>query len=172
MPDMLVKLYDLPPLEPVLAAQKAKGITIRRALAPEKHHVLDWVTRHFSAFWASESDVAFNNAPVSIFIATKDNCLLGFACYDATCLDFFGPTGVNAEFRGQGIGEALLLACLHAMRNIGYGYAIIGGAGPTGFYEKVAGAQAIPDSAPGIYEGMLRHSGDEPAAPPDNSSDE
>jgi GNAT superfamily N-acetyltransferase len=167
MPDMLVKLYNLPPLEPILAAQRAKGITVRRALAPEKHHVLDWVERHFSPFWASESDVAFSNDPVSIFIATQDGCLRGFACYDATCLDFFGPTGVNAEFRGQGIGEALLLACLHAMRQVGYGYAIIGGAGPTGFYEKVAGATAIPDSSPGIYEGMLRHSGDAPPASSD-----
>jgi len=164
MPDMLVKLYALPPLEPVLEAQHAKGVTIRRALAPEKHLVLEWIARHFSAFWASECDVAFNNAPVSCFIATQDDCLRGFACYDATCLDFFGPTGVNEAARGQGIGEALLLACLHAMRQIGYGYAIIGGAGPTEFYEKAAGAQIIPDSSPGIYLGMLRHSGDEPLA--------
>ena len=166
MPDMLVKLYDLPPLEPVMEAQRAKGIVVRRALAPEKHHVLDWVTRHFSPGWASECDVAFSNAPVSIFVATQDGCLRGFACYDATCLDFFGPTGVNEKLRGQGIGAALLLACLHAMRQVGYGYAIIGGAGPTGFYEKIAGAQAIADSAPGIYEGMLHHSADEPSDKP------
>ena len=48
MPDMLVKLYDLPPLEPLLEGQRANGIIIRRALAPEKHHVLDWAARHFS----------------------------------------------------------------------------------------------------------------------------
>ena len=164
MPDMLVKLYNLPPIEPVLEAQRAKGVHIRRALAPEKHLVLEWITRHFSSFWASECDVAFGNAPVSCFVATENDCLRGFGCYDATCLNFFGPTGVSEAARGQGTGEALLLSCLHAMRQVGYGYAIIGGAGPTGFYEKVAGAQAIPDSSPGIYEGMLRHSGDSPPA--------
>ena len=37
----------------------------------------------------------------------------------------------------------------------GYGYAIIGGAGPIGFYEKSVGAIAIPGSSPGIYKGML-----------------
>lgn len=161
MPDMLVKLYTLPPLEPVLETQREKGIIIRRGLAPEKHHVLDWITRHFSPFWASECDVAFSNAPVSCFIATQDDCLRGFACYNATCLNFFGPIGVNEAMRGQGVGEALLLASMHAMRAVGYGYAIIGGVGPAEFYEKIVGAQMIPDSKPGIYEGMLRHSSDE-----------
>lgn len=70
MPDMLVKLYELPPLDAALEAQSAKGIVIRRALAPEKHHVLQWVTRHFSPAWASECDVAFSNAPLSCFVAT------------------------------------------------------------------------------------------------------
>ena len=162
MPDMLVKLYELPPLEPVRAAMGAQGVVIRRGLAPEKHHVLDWITRHFSPFWASEADVAFSNAPVSCLIATQGGCLRGFACYDATCLDFFGPTGVAKEHRGKGIGAALLLEALHAMRGAGYGYAIIGGAGPADFYEKICGAQTIPGSKPGIYEGMLRHSGDTP----------
>jgi GNAT superfamily N-acetyltransferase len=161
MPDMLVKLYELPPLEAVLDEQRAKGIIIRRGLAPEKHHVLDWITRHFSAFWASECDVAFSNAPVSCFVALENGCLRGFACYDATCLNFFGPIGVNEAVRGQGTGAALLLAALHAMRAVGYGYAIIGGVGPAAFYEKVVGAQIIPDSTPGIYAGMLRHSDDE-----------
>lgn len=164
MPDMLVKLYELPPLDTALDAQSAKGVVIRRALAPEKHLILEWVTRHFSAFWASECDVAFSNAPVSCFIAMQDDCLRGFACYDVTCRGFFGPTGVASDRRGQGTGTALLLASLDAMRHIGYGYAIIGGAGPASFYGKTVGAVVIPDSAPGIYVGMLRHSGDEAPA--------
>ena len=53
--------------------------------------------------------------------------MLGFACYDTTHKNFFGPTGVDAAKRGQGIGTALLLATLHAMREAGYMYAIIGG---------------------------------------------
>jgi hypothetical protein len=36
MSDMLVKLYDLPQAEPVLAGIAEHGIDIRRAIAPEK----------------------------------------------------------------------------------------------------------------------------------------
>ncbi len=45
--DMLVKLYDLPPLEPALNQQKESGITVRRPLASEKKIVLDWVSENF-----------------------------------------------------------------------------------------------------------------------------
>ena len=57
--------------------------------------------------------------------------------------------------RGQGIGEALLIESLTAMREAGYGYAVIGGVGPAKFYERVAGAIEIPESTPGVYAGML-----------------
>lgn len=156
MPDMLVKLYELPPIEPVIEQQRSQGIEIRRALAPEKHVVVEWVRQTFSNGWASECDVAFSNHPVSCFIAIKEGRVIGFACYDATCKDFFGPTGVDPAFRGQNIGKALLLACLHAMAAQGYAYAIIGGAGPVDFYAKATGATIIEGSVPGIYRGMLK----------------
>jgi hypothetical protein len=49
----------------------------------------------------------------------------------------------------------LLLAGLEAMKADGYGYAIIGGAGPVDFYEKAAGATVIEGATPGIYRGIL-----------------
>jgi GNAT superfamily N-acetyltransferase len=58
--------------------------------------------------------------------------------------------------RGQGIGAALLLACLHDMRTMGYGYAIAGWVGEPEFFRKVAGAIEIPDSTPGLYANMLK----------------
>jgi GNAT superfamily N-acetyltransferase len=155
VPDMLVKLYTLPDLAPDLARQTAAGITLRRAMAPEKHLVVAWVRANFSADWASEADVAINGRPPTCFVATQEEKLIGFACYDSTAKGFFGPTGVAEEARGQGTGRALLLACLHAMRADGYGYGIIGAAGPTGFYTKAVGATPIPDSWPGAYSGLL-----------------
>lgn len=155
MPDMLVKLYELPPLEPVLEAQRQKGIDIRRGLAPEKKQVLAWVGEHFSDYWVSECDVAFTRQPVSCFIAVQDNTVLGFACYDTAARGFFGPTGVDERQRGRGIGAALLLMTLHGMLQVGYGYAIIGAVGPADFYTRVAGATVIPDSTPGVYRGLL-----------------
>lgn len=155
MPDMLVKLYTLPDLAPHLARQRQAGVEIRRALPPEKHLVTAWVGERFSTGWASECEVAFAHQPVSCFLAVREQSLLGFACYDATCRGFFGPTGVDEAARGSGIGTALLLACLEAMAAQGYGYAIIGAAGPTDYYAKTVGAIEIPDSWPGIYRGLL-----------------
>jgi hypothetical protein len=43
------------------------------------------------------------------------------------------------------------------MASIGYGYAIIGGVGPTEFYEKVVRAVPIEGSSPGIYRDRLRN---------------
>lgn len=156
MTDMLVRLYALPPLEPVLKQQTEQGIIIRRGLGPEKHLVTDWAGRYFSDYWRSECDVAFNHTPVSCFLATENGALLGFGCYDTTRRGFFGPTGVLESERGRGIGKALLLVCLHDMLAQGYGYAIIGGVGPIEFYQRTAGATVIEDSTPGIYADLLR----------------
>ena len=46
MHDMLVRLYALPSLDEAVAACVARGVTIRRALAPEKVAVVDWVRAH------------------------------------------------------------------------------------------------------------------------------
>jgi GNAT superfamily N-acetyltransferase len=81
--------------------------------------------------------------------------MVGFACYDASTLGYFGPTGVDEPFRGQGIGKALLLACLLEMKLKGYGYAIIGWIGPQEFYEKAVGALVIPESTPGFWKDWL-----------------
>lgn len=152
MPDMLVRLYALP-AEP--QSKLGLGVSIRRAMAPERRLVVSWIERTFGAGWAGEAEAAFSSTPTRMHVAVHDGKIVGFSCHDVTALGFFGPTGVDESMRGQGIGEALLLASLTAMREAGYGYAIIGGVGPAKFYERVAGAVEIPDSTPGIYAGML-----------------
>ncbi len=153
--DMLVKLYDLPDSRAAFERLREAEIELRRALAPEKHKVIAWVRKNFSEAWASEADVAFSRQPVACFIAIERRKIVGFACHDATCPNFFGPTGVEPAARNKGIGAALLFACLEDMRQAGYGYAIIGGVGPAEFYAKTVGAVAIEGSEPGIYRGLL-----------------
>jgi GNAT superfamily N-acetyltransferase len=155
MPDMLVRLYALPPLDAALAAVQSQGIVIRRALVPEKPQVLAWIAQQFPA-WQAEVDGAHARLPVSCFLALRGESIVGFACHDAICRNFFGPAGVLEAERGRGIGRALLLAALHAQHAMGYAYAIIGGVGPAAFYEQAVGAVPIAGSTPGIYEGMLR----------------
>ena len=155
MPDLLVRLYDLPEA-PSGVKLRAAGVSIRRALPPERGIVRDWIRQHFDDMWASEAAVAMSSHPVTTWIAEADGEMLGFACHDATAKGFFGPTGVSEAARGKGIGEALLFATLNGMREAGYAYAVIGDPGPVAFYQKRLDALIIPDSSPGLYFGMLR----------------
>lgn len=154
MQDMLVKLYDLP-ADAALAQPEDTSVEIRRAMAPDMLQVVDFVRSLSSKFAAGECQMCFQGHPITCFVATRGGKLLGYACYNATAPDFFGPTAVLPEERGKGIGRALLLRSLAALKEQGYGYAIIGGVGPQAFYEKTVGATLIPGSNPGIYKDFL-----------------
>lgn len=155
MADMLVNLLKLPDVTPLLQSLSDQGVQIRRALPPDKFRIVDWVREHSGPSAAGECDVCFAHAPVSCYIATRGAKIIGYACYNATAPDFFGPTRVDEAERGLGIGKALLVMSLRAMLEQGYIYAIIGGVGPVPFYEKCVGATLIPDSTPGIYKDFL-----------------
>src|SRR5262249_21454238 len=129
---------------------------IRRAQPFEFTRVRNFVAENFSRSWADEISVGFARQPISVFVATIDREPAGFAAYECTRRGFFGPTGVVAGAQRKGIGKALLLASLEALREMGYAYAIIGGVGPVRFYQKTVGAIIIPDSEPGIYTDLLR----------------
>ena len=154
MPDMLVKLYDLPDTDPEVAALLVKGINCRRAESYERSAVLSFAKAHFP-HWVDELAVGFGSVPPPIYIATEGGVVLGFACFNVTRPNFFGPTGVAEERRGLGLGRVLLLQCLEALKAEGYAYAVIGGVGPAGFYEKAVGATLILDSEPGIYRDRI-----------------
>ena len=150
MPDLLVNLLKLPALEDV------QEFTVRRAQPFELTAVRTFVSENFSVSWADEVCVGFARQPISVFIATIQQELVGFSAYECTRRGFFGPTGVVEAGQGKGIGKALLLAALWGLREMGYVYAIIGAAGPVRFYQKTVGAIIIPDSEPGIYTDMLK----------------
>ena len=152
MPDMLVKLYEIEDEWRFLAEQKKLGITIRKPIGPEKQVIVNWVSDQFGAGWASEVDVAITNKPRTCFVAVIDAQMIGFACYDATALGFFGPIGVEKSYRNRGTGTALMNACLLDMKLRGYGYAVVGAVEATQYYEKTVGAWEIPHSSPGFYK--------------------
>jgi GNAT superfamily N-acetyltransferase len=82
-------------------------------------------------------------ATPGVHIALKDGKYCAFAAHDGNNagLGWFGPTGTWPAHRGQGLGEALLVACLvdvaaeHERCEVAW-------IGPRPFYEKVAGIVA------------------------------
>ncbi|MCC6442996.1 MAG: GNAT family N-acetyltransferase [Armatimonadetes bacterium] len=155
MSDMLVNLLNLPPLEPLVESLRVEGIVVRRPNSFEMTPLREYIVREFGTGWADEAAAGFANKPASLFIAIHEKKIVGFAAYDCTRRDFFGPTGVTSAYRNKGIGKALLIASLWGLREIGYVYGIIGGAGPKDYYVKTVGATIIAGSNPGIYTDLL-----------------
>jgi len=155
MADLLVRLYDLPAAGPLVDGLAGQGIVVRRAMASERAMVVDWARAQGSAGWAGECEAAFARLPLACFIAMAGEVLVGFACYEATCRNFFGPELVHPDWRGRGVGRALVLSTLQAMRAEGYAYAIIGWAASIDFYRRAVGAMPIEGSSPGIYPSQL-----------------
>ena len=124
---------------------------MRRAQPFELSPVRSFVAENFSPSWADEISVGFARQPISVFIATIDRELVGFAAYECTRRgslvqpELFKPRRVKASARRCCSPRSW------SLREMGYVYAIIGAAGPVRFYQKTVGAIIIPDSEPGIY---------------------
>ncbi len=157
MKDMLVRLVDLPEiLEEERFLNATHGIFIKRPIAPEKSVAAKWVLDHFSPLWADEMTTAFNQVPATCLLAYRDNEILGFACFETSAKNFFGPTGVLEHERDKGIGRLLLIKSLEIMKSMGYAYAIIGGVGPESFYQKHVNAVPIANSEISIYKDLIK----------------
>ncbi len=150
--DMIVSLYNLPTVE-------CRGnIKIKRAFVGDKETILTFVEKYFQKNWVYEVEHALMDEMSKCFIATEDGKLLGFACYDSSAKGFFGPIGVDPSRRGERIGQALLLRTLNAMREYGYGYAIIGWVSEAEmFYRKTVGAEFIKGGNPerSVYSNLI-----------------
>ncbi|HEU0030864.1 MAG TPA: GNAT family N-acetyltransferase [Kofleriaceae bacterium] len=120
-------------------AAAAKGYEIRRARADE-HPLLDAVAAEFGGAWPFELARALGHDPPGVHVAVRDGAYCAFAAHDGNNrgLGWFGPTGTWPAHRGQGLGEALLVACLvdvgrdHPRCEVAW-------IGPRPFYDKVAG---------------------------------
>jgi len=121
------------------AAAAARGYEVRRARVDE-WQLLDAVAAEFGGAWPFELARALAYQPTGVHLALKDGAYCAFAAHDGNNagLGWFGPTGTWPAHRGQGLGEALLIACLadvaeeHARCEVAW-------IGPRPFYEKAAG---------------------------------
>lgn len=151
--DMIVNLTKLPQ-GPVLG----EDIKIKRAFSGEKSAIVDFVRTNFEETWVGETEHALMQSPGHCFIATQGGKLLGFACYDATAKGFFGPIGILPKAQGKQLGVALLIRTMEAMREAGYGYAVIGWVNNAeNFYRKAVDAEYIPNGQPenSVYSNLI-----------------
>jgi predicted N-acetyltransferase YhbS len=75
-----------------------------------------------------------------VHVAIRDGAFCAFGAHDGNNrgLGWFGPTGTGPAHRGQGLGEALLLACLLDVAAL-HAHCEVAWIGPRPFYERVAG---------------------------------
>jgi GNAT superfamily N-acetyltransferase len=160
MADMLVNLYDVAADDALSARLAGDGVRIMRALGADSRRVISFIERSAPDWpgdprdsWVGECSVALAQQPSTCFVAVREREIVGFACYDATAKGYFGPTGVAADHQGRGIGRALLIGTLLAMREAGYGYGVIGWPAPdaVAFYERAVNAQLITGATTDVY---------------------
>lgn len=157
MADMLVKLFNISHSGEPEAKLLQDGIRIKRALAPDRSRVAEFSKTASDKDYSDEVRAAFSNNPVTCYIAVRGKDLLGFACFEATAKDFYGPMAVSEKERKKGIGRALLLKSLRSMEEMGYAYAIIGWPAESAipFYENCVDAEMINEKSSGVYQRMI-----------------
>ena len=139
--DMIVSLrdYSFPTMQ--------KGHMIfRKAANSDRESLEKFVENEFGTGWLNSIENGFLQKSIPIFIALRNQEIVGFACFDVVRnkKGLFGPMGTSYSKRTQRIGYTLLHYCLAEMKEIGYEYAVIGEVGPLEFYEKACNAVIIP----------------------------
>jgi ribosomal protein S18 acetylase RimI-like enzyme len=140
--DLITDLYQLEFSYP------ENDLKFKRVLSPNSDAVIAFVDAHFSKGWVSESKAALYKTQPTCFVALDGDKIVGFACYDATAKGYFGPMGVDSNYRKRGIGSILVMKCLEAMYHDGYGYAIIGSVSESNFhfYHQICKSVPIENS--------------------------
>lgn len=123
----------------LVAACAAKGYDVRRARSDE-YPLLDAVSSEFGGAWPFELARALELPSPGVHVALRDGAYCAFAAHDGNNqgLGWFGPTGTWPAHRGQGLGEAVLVACLVDVARE-HEYCEVAWIGPRPFYDKVAG---------------------------------
>ena len=157
MADMLVKLYNIPHSHDIEENLFKSGIRIKKALAPDRSRIIAFSRTCAKDDYSDEVQAAFSNNPVTCYIATREKEIIGFACYEATARNFFGPMAVLESERKKPIGTAQLMKSMESMQEMGYAYAIIGWPAKSAidFYKKCVDAIMIDEKSSGVYKRMI-----------------
>jgi mycothiol synthase len=143
--NLLIDVHNNPRVTPERVAESheraaALGYEVRRAKPAERQHLLDAIAGEFGGAWPYEVERALGHAPAAVHVACKGGTYCAFAAHDGNNrgLGWFGPAGTWKDHRGQGLGEALLVACLVDVASE-HSQCEVAWIGPRPFYDKVAG---------------------------------
>lgn len=119
---------------------EARGYIVRRSQRSEVESLSAAISIGFGGAWPFEIERALAGDPPGVFVAWRDGRPAAFAAHDGNNqgLGWFGPAGTWPEHRGQGLGEALLVACLLDIA-VHHPVAEIAWIGPREFYERAVG---------------------------------
>lgn len=118
----------------------ARGYELRRARPDEVEGLSAAISIGFGGAWPFEIERACENDPCGLHVAARDGRIAAFAAHDGNNrgLGWFGPAGTWPEHRGQGLGEALLIAALVDIA-AHHPSAEIAWIGPKEFYQRAVG---------------------------------
>lgn len=117
------------------------GVDIVRARREDRDALRQYLeSRYRPSVWR-EVSTAFAADPITVFMVRRGGEILGYAAYEVSqCSGVFGPTAVNLDLRGRGLGKRLLWACLRDWRLRPMKRVEIGWIGPAEFYRRHCGA--------------------------------
>jgi GNAT superfamily N-acetyltransferase len=130
-------------LTAAIAGARERGYEVRRAERTEREPLVAAIAGEFGGAWPFEISRALTFDPSGVHVALRDGAYCAFAAHDGNNrgLGWFGPTGTWPAHRGQGLGEALLRACLDDVAAV-HPHCEVAWIGPRPFYDKVAGIAA------------------------------
>lgn len=128
------------------SVKKIDGIIVRKVSMEDKDKVIEFVLKNFYERWTKTILNGFETIGLPIYIALKDDDIIGFAGYNISKNreKYFGPLGVLKKYRNQDVGRLLVMSCMQDMKSLGYKTCIIGNGSTIEFYKNVCNAEYLP----------------------------
>ena len=128
------------------SVKKIDGIIVRKVSIEDKDKVIEFVLKNFYERWTKTILNGFETIGLPIYIALKDDDIIGFAGYNISKNreKYFGPLGVLKKYRNQDVGRLLVVSCMQDMKSLGYKTCTIGYGSTIEFYKNVCNAEYLP----------------------------
>ena len=147
--DLRARTFDAAALEQDL--RDRHGISFQRATPTDHERVWRYVAAEFSRprgtgaevgrRWAHLATMGLACDPPSLHLAEDAEGPIGFVVTQVAAPGRLGPMGVSRTARNRRVGKVLALRALHDLKAAGRTTGVIYGAGPYGFYAKIAAAR-------------------------------